>query len=444
VLLDKTLVVAEVVVELTYSRERVGCLLTTMPLPTSTPPFHVMAKPIGPKCNLDCTYCFYLEKENLYPNARNFRMSDDVLERFISSYISAQPGHEVHFAWQGGEPTLLGVDYFRKIIALQRRHTGRRIITNALQTNGTLLDDEWGRFLSENHFLVGLSIDGPHELHDAFRVDHGGKPTFNRVLAGLECLKRYHVEFNTLTVVNRQNSNYPRDVYHFLKEIGSNFMQFIPLVEREAPVDNPLGLKLAAPPVVGKESDLAAQVTPWSVRAEDYGSFLTGIFDEWVQRDVGQTFVQIFDVALANWYGEGPGLCVFSEKCGGALAIEHNGDVYSCDHYVYPEFRLDNITTQPLGDMASSFQQRTFGADKSTALPRYCRECDVRFACHGECPKHRFIRTPDGESGLNYLCPAYKVFFHHIRPYMDEMVRLLRAGRSPAEVMKPRTANRRG
>jgi len=399
-------------------------------------PFHVMAKPIGPKCNLDCTYCFYLEKENLYPDTASFRMSDAVLERYIASYIAAQPGTEVNFAWQGGEPTLLGVDFFRKVVELQRRHAGRRIISNALQTNGTLLDDDWGRFLRENHFLVGLSIDGPRELHDAYRVDRGQKPTFDRVLAGLDCLKRHGIEFNTLTVVHRQNSLHPSEVYRFLKEIGSGFMQFIPLVERTSLPGDLGGLKLAAPPVAGQEGDGAAQVTPWSVQAKDYGTFLTGIFDQWVQHDVGQVFVQIFDVALANWFGEGPGLCVFSEKCGGALALEHNGDVYSCDHYVYPQYRLGNVTTQPLGDMAASFQQRKFGADKSDALPRYCRECDVRFACHGECPKHRFIRTPDGEPGLNYLCAAYKNFFHHVTPHMEEMARLLRAGQSPADVMQ--------
>ena len=407
---------------------------TTVARPPALP-FHVMAKPIGPKCNLDCTYCFYLEKENLYPDTNNFRMSDAVLEKYISSYIAAQPGTEVNFAWQGGEPTLLGVDFFRKVVELQRRHAGRRIVSNALQTNGTLLDDDWGRFLHENRFLVGLSIDGPRELHDTYRVDRGQKPTFDRVISGIDCLKRHRVEFNTLTVVHRQNSLHPHQVYQFLKAIGSGFMQFIPLVERAAPAGDPSGLKLASPPIAGQEGDGASFVTPWSVRAEDYGTFLTGIFDEWVPRDVGQVFVQLFDVALANWYGEGPGLCVFAEKCGGALAIEHNGDVYSCDHYVYPQYRLGNVTTQPLGDMAASFQQRKFGADKSDSLPRYCRECDVRFACHGECPKHRFIRTPDGEPGLNYLCAAYKNFFHHVSPYMDEMVRLLRSNRSPAEVM---------
>ncbi|MFT3783161.1 MAG: anaerobic sulfatase maturase [Nibricoccus sp.] len=399
-------------------------------------PFHVMAKPMGPKCNLDCTYCFYLEKEKLYPETRSFRMSDEVLERFVSNYINAQPGTEVHFAWQGGEPTLLGVEFFKKVVAFQRRYAGRRTIVNALQTNGTLLNEEWGRFLAENHFLVGISIDGPRELHDIYRVDRGGKPTFERVMAGLQFLKKYRVEFNTLTVVNRQNSLKPDAVYDFLKRIGSTFMQFIPLVERTASPASPTGLKLASPPLPGVESSAAEIVTEWSVRPEDYGRFLTRVFDKWVREDVGRVFVQLFDVTLANWYGEGPGICVFSEKCGGALAIEHNGDVYSCDHYVYPEFRLGNIVSQSLGSMATSFQQRNFGAEKSTALPRYCRECEVRFACHGECPKHRFIRTPDGEGGLNYLCAAYKIFFNHVRPSMDEMVRLLRAGRSPEEVMK--------
>jgi uncharacterized protein len=412
----------------------------TPPHPSSRAqtPFHVMSKPVGPICNLDCTYCFYLEKTKLYPQTHDWRMRDDVLERYVRDYIAAQPGEQVSFAWQGGEPTLLGVDYFRKVVALQKRYGEGRTITNAFQTNGTLLDDAWGEFLKEHSFLVGLSIDGPRDLHDAYRVDKGRKPTFDRVMAGREVLKRHGVDFNTLTVVNRKNSREPRKVYEFLRRFGSGFMQFIPLVEREAPADNPLGLDHAEPPVLRPDDENLVQstrVTPWSLRPEHYGEFLVTIFDEWVRRDVGRVFVQLFDVTLGNWAGQPGGLCVFSEKCGNALAIEHNGDVYSCDHYVYPDYRLGNVMAESLGDMVGSARQRKFGADKSDTLPRYCRECEVRFACHGECPKHRFLRTPDGEPGLNYLCAAYKRFFNHSAPYMQAMTNLLRAQRAPAEVM---------
>ncbi len=398
-------------------------------------PFHVMTKPMGPVCNLDCAYCFYLEKTKLYPEAHNFRMSDEVLERYICDTIASHPGNEVGFAWQGGEPTLLGVGYFQKVIELQRRYADGRPITNALQTNGTLLDDTWGGFLREHAFLVGISIDGPRELHDAYRVDRGGRPTFDRVMAGLECLKRNRVEFNTLTVVNRKNSRHAREVYQFLRRAGSPFMQFIPLVERVPAENNPLGLALAEPPVADENVVQSTRITPWSLRPEHYGEFLVTLFDEWIRRDVGRVFVQLFDVTLGNWVGAPPGLCLFAETCGTALAIEHNGDVFSCDHYVYPGHRIGNVMHESLGEMVDSARQRKFGRDKSDTLPRWCRECDVRFACHGECPKHRFLRAPDGEPGLNYLCAAYKRFFHHVAPYMDEMARLLRAGQAPAGVM---------
>ncbi len=399
-------------------------------------PFHAMTKPIGPICNLDCTYCFYLEKQKLYPSSTSFRMSDEMLERYVSDYIRAQPGREVSFAWQGGEPTLLGVGFFRKVIELQARYADGRSITNAFQTNGTLLDDEWGAFLRENAFLVGLSIDGPRELHDAYRVDKGRKPTFDRVMAGVEVLKRHRVDFNTLTVVNRQNSRKPREVYDFLRRIGSGFVQFIPLVERVVTREDPLGLDLAAPPSIEPDAVESAHVTPWSVRPEKYGEFLVTIFDAWVRRDVGRVFVQLFDVTLGNWTGRGGGLCVFSEKCGNAIAVEHNGDVYSCDHYVYPDFRLGNLFSESLGAMVASDRQRKFGEDKSAKLPAYCRSCEFRPLCHGECPKHRFLRTPDGEAGLNYLCAAYKHFFGHTAPYMRVMTDLLRSGQPPARIME--------
>ncbi len=396
--------------------------------------YHIMTKPVGPICNLDCKYCFYLEKEALFPKGENFRMADDVLESYICQYIASQRVPEVSFAWQGGEPTLLGVEYFEKVVALQRKHANGKVITNAIQTNGTKLDDRWGEFLARNGFLVGISIDGPADLHDYYRVDKGGRPTFEAVERGLGVLKKHGVEFNTLTVVNRRNAREPRRVYRFLKEIGSGFIQFIPLVER-LPDEGAkaLGLSLGSPGVGG--SGVSDKVTHWSVRAEDYGEFLVQIFDEWVRKDVGKVFVQIFDVTLGNFATGRGGLCVFSETCGAAMALEHNGDLYACDHYVYPEYKLGNLRDTALGDMVNSARQRKFGTDKRDTLPRYCRECDVRFACHGECPKHRFIKTPDGEPGLNYLCAAYKRFFHHVTPAMQIMTDLLRQRRAPAEIM---------
>jgi uncharacterized protein len=403
--------------------------------------FHLMAKPIGPICNLDCKYCFYLEKEKLYPDTRQWKMSDAVLEAYVKQYIEQQNAPEINFAWQGGEPTLLGVDFFEKAVALQQRYANGKRIHNALQTNGTLLDDQWGAFLAEHQFLVGLSIDGPRQLHDFYRVDKQQKPTFDAVMRGLGFLKKHQVEFNTLTVVNRQNSQRPLEVYRFLKEIGSGFLQFIPLVERAAPTRlKVLGFELSDPPVLGQAGQFAAPeeaspVTSWSVDAHQYGRFLCDIFDHWVRHDVGRVFVQMFDVALGNWMGLGSPLCVFAEKCGNAMAIEHNGDVFSCDHYVYPGYKIGNLLSQSLGEMAASPQQRKFGADKSETLPDYCKKCEVRFACNGECPKHRFTTTPDGQAGLNYLCPAYKRFFNHIDPHMKTMAALLRAGRPPAAIM---------
>lgn len=395
--------------------------------------YHIMTKPVGPICNLDCKYCFYLEKEGLFPKGENFRMADDILESYIRQYIESQQAPEISFAWQGGEPTLLGVEYFEKIVALQKKFANGRTITNAIQTNGTKLDDRWGQFLAQNRFLVGISIDGPPDLHDYYRVDKGGRPTFKAVKRGLDILKKHGVEFNTLTVVNRKNSREPKRVYRFLKEIGSGFIQFIPLVERLANEDaKKLGLSLGKPTA---EPASDGKVTHWSVRPEDYGEFLVVIFDEWVRRDVGKVFVQIFDVTLGNFATGHGGLCVFSETCGAAMALEHNGDLYSCDHYVYPDYKLGNLRDTPLGDMAASERQRKFGADKRDTLPRYCIECDVRFACHGECPKHRFIQTPDGEPGLNYLCAAYKRFFRHVTPAMRTMTNLLRQNRAPAEIM---------
>lgn len=404
-----------------------------LPLHSATRPFHVMTKPIGPICNLDCRYCFYLEKERLYQDERRWKMPTDVLESYIRQYIQSQPQHDISFAWQGGEPTLLGVDYFRNVRALQDKHAQGKSISNALQTNGTLLDDEWCEFLAREKFLIGLSVDGPRELHNTYRVDKQGHDSFDDVWRGLKLLKKHGVEFNTLTVVNRANSREPLKVYKFLREFGSGFIQFIPLVERTY-TGSDLPLDYAPPTEPGDEA-ARYPVTEWSVEPKQLGRFLTTIFDEWVCRDVGRVFVQTFDVALGNWVGAPPSLCVFSPTCGSALAIEHNGDVFSCDHYVYPKYKLGNLTQTPLTELVESSFQRKFGQDKLDALPRYCIECDVRFACHGECPKHRFIRTPHGEPGLNYLCAGYKAFFTHIDPYMKQMAMLLNARRAPAEIV---------
>ncbi len=393
-------------------------------------PFHVMAKPIGPICNLDCKYCFYLDKENLYPGNKHWLMRDEVLESYIRQYIESQPTAVVTFAWQGGEPTLLGVDYFRRVIELQKRWAGGKMIENTLQTNGTTLDQIWCDFLTSNRFLIGISIDGPRDLHDGYRVDKGGQPTFDRVLRGMALLKKHGVEFNTLTVVHKTNSYAPLEVYRFLKEVGSGFMQFIPAVER-ADERKDAGEFVG----ISKNFEGPAQVSDWSVEPVQYGRFLCSIFDEWVRNDVGKYFVQLFDVSLESWLGLEPSLCIFKRTCGRAVALEHNGDVYSCDHFVDPGNELGNIMKQPLRSLLTSSQQRQFGTNKEDGLPQYCRACEVRFACNGECPKNRFARTPEGESGLNYLCAAYKMFFHHIDECMSFMAKELCAGRPPANVM---------
>jgi uncharacterized protein len=393
--------------------------------------FHVLAKPIGPICNLDCKYCFYLEKESLYPQVEKWAMSDQVLESYIRQYIEAHDTPVVNFAWQGGEPTLLGVDYFRNLVQIQKKYADGKQIANAFQTNGVLLNDAWAEFFLEYQFLIGISIDGPRELHDAYRVDKGGQPTFDRVMRGIETLQRHKVDFNTLTTVHRANADSPLEVYRFLRDNGSGYMQFIPIVERIAHQVTEEGLRLISPDFAGP-----AKVAPWSVVPRHFGKFLCTIFDEWVRRDVGRTFVQLFDISLELWTGMEASLCIFRKQCGAALAIEHSGDLYSCDHFVYPENRLGNIMESAMAALAGSEQQQRFGEAKESTLPRYCRECDVRFACNGECPKHRFLTTPDGEPGLNYLCAGYKMFFHHVDPYMRFMAAELAAQRAPANVMR--------
>ncbi|MGD8624451.1 MAG: anaerobic sulfatase maturase [Anaerolineae bacterium] len=379
-----------------------------------------MLKPCGAICNLDCQYCYFLAKEKLYPGSR-FRMDSDLLRTFTGQYIAAQQVPEVTFAWQGGEPTLMGLDFFERAVALQQkyRHPGMRI-HNTLQTNAVLLDDDWCRFFKRHGFLIGVSLDGPQPLHDAYRLDKGGRPTFERVMAGLALLKKHRVEFNILTTVHAANAPHPLEVYRFLRdEAGTHFVQFIPIVER----DNETGFQ---------EGD---SVTERSVTGQQYGDFLIGIFDEWVRRDVGRVYVQLFDMALGAWLEGQAGLCIFQERCGQALALEHNGDLYACDHFVEPKYKLGNLRQNSLTDLVASPLQRRFGLAKRDTLPGYCRACRVRFACNGGCPKNRFLLSPDGEPGLNYLCQGYRAFFDHVDRPMRFMAAALRAGRPPAGVM---------
>jgi len=367
----------------------------------------------------------------MYPGYSDHRISDTMLEKFIRDYIESQQVPVVNFVWQGGEPSLLGIDFFRKAVALQEKYAGKKKIENSFQTNGTRIDEEWCRFFTDHNFLVGISVDGPEFIHDHYRLYKNGKPSFADVMKGIELFHKHKVEFNTLSVVQRHNSLYPLEVYRFLKEIGSGFIQFIPIVERETIKEPEDGMRLVHP---GIKSGI--KVTDWTVLPEDYGQFLISIFDEWVRKDVGRYYVQMFDVTLANWVNENPGLCVFSETCGNAVVLEHNGDIYSCDHYVYPEYKLGNIQDKSLVSMMQSPEQYTFGSDKLEKLPGYCIDCEYRFACHGECPKHRFETTKDGEYGLNYLCRAYKMFFSHVHPYMQFMGDELAKKRPPSNVMQ--------
>jgi uncharacterized protein len=383
--------------------------------------FHVMLKPRGPICNLDCGYCYYLAKEKLYPGSQ-FRMSDEVLAEFTRQYIEAQEVPEVTFAWQGGEPALMGLDFFQRAVALQQqyRKPGMRI-DNAFQTNAVLLDEAWCRFFKRHRFLVGVSLDGPQELHDAYRVDKGGGPTFQRVMAGLALLKKHAVDYNVLVCVHAANAGHPLRVYRFLRdEVGAEFMQFIPIVERER----------------GSGSQKAIRVTGRSVTGRQYGDFLIAVFDEWVRHDVGRVFVQSFDVALAAWLGQPPSLCVFQETCGQAMAMEHNGDLYACDHFVEPAHRLGNIQDVPLVNMVRSARQQRFGEAKREALPPVCQACPVRFACNGGCPKDRTLSTPGKQGRLNHLCEGYKAFFTHIDAPMQFMAAAIRARRPPSDIMR--------
>ncbi|MDA3843637.1 MAG: anaerobic sulfatase-maturation protein [Candidatus Kapabacteria bacterium] len=395
----------------------------------STSEFQLMTKPIGPLCNLDCDYCYYLEKKKLFPESGSFLMSDEVTESFIRQYIESQSSPEITFSWQGGEPALAGLDYFKKVVDLQLKYAGKKTIANTFQTNGVLIDDDWAKFLAEYKFLVGVSVDGPEHLHDKHRKNSAGKPSFSKVMNAIEKLKKYQVEFNTMTVVNDFNSRYPLEVYDFLKSIGSEFLQFIPIVERQALKKN-IDLKLIAPGDREK-----AKVAPWSVKAIQYGKFLNTIFDEWVQQDVGRIFVRIFDVALAATMGQDPGLCVFQETCGRAAVIEHNGNVYSCDHYVYERNLLGNILNTPVDTMMNSDKQINFAVSKKTKLPGKCEKCEYLNICWGGCPKHRIIDAGSRDKKLNYFCKGYKLFFGHVKPYIEFMAAELRNNRAPANVM---------
>ncbi len=390
--------------------------------------FGTMVKPIGSACNLDCDYCYYLDKESFY-SGREPRMSDALLEEYVRQYIEGQSVDVVNFIWHGGEPMLAGIDFYRRAVELQRKYANGKRIENSFQTNGTLINEEWCELFAQNNFLVGISIDGPEHIHDGYRRDKGRMGTFSRVMRGVEQLREAKVEFNTMSTVNHLSEGRGVEVYRFLKSIGSHYMQFMPVVEHVMGGDD--GRR---PYIVPPETE-GSRLAEWSVTAKGFGRFMCDVFDEWVLSDVGTYFVQLFDVALAQWYGIRPALCAFCDSCGDALVVEHNGDIYSCDHFVYPEYRLGNIAEMELVDAFASRAQADFGAMKHNNLPEECHKCRWYFACRGECPKHRFARGEEGERGLNLLCEGYKEFFRHIDPYMKYMCELLRSGRHAAYVM---------
>lgn len=387
-----------------------------------------MAKPVGASCNLNCTYCYYLEKKILYPGGPRMELS--LLEKYIRQYIQRQNVPVINFVWQGGEPALAGIDFYQQAISLQKQYAGGKQIFNSFQTNGLLINEQWCKFFSENNFLIGISLDGPKKFHDHNRKMKGDQPTFDQVLHAIDLLKKYKVEFNTLTTINSFNSSYPVEIYKFLKDIGSQYIQFLPVVERIAQSATEDGLML-----VNADFQENAKVTPWSVTAQDYGNFMCSIFDLWVKNDVGKYYIQLFDATLANWMGENPGICVFTKMCGDALVLEANGDVYSCNHFVYPQYLLGNINFTDLFFLAKSSRQIKFGEQKWTTLPEQCKQCEYCFACYGECPKHRFEKTENGQSGLSYLCGGYKKFFAHVDPYMQYMAEQLKQKRPPANIM---------
>ena len=391
-------------------------------------PLYVMLKPAGAHCNLACKYCYYLEKNKLYPTAQRHLMSDEMLEQFTREYIEAQTMNQVLFTWHGGEPLLRSIDFYRKALSLQQKYAGGRRIDNVIQTNGTLLTDEWCEFFAQNHWLVGISIDGPQPDHDHYRLTAAGKPSWKKVMQGIKLLKKHGVEWNAMAVVNAYNANHPLEFYRFFKENGCQFLQFTPIVERLTRHED--GRTLAS--LADKDEISLSEA---SVAPEQWGYFLCAIFDEWVRKDVGKIFVEIFDCTLANWMGISPGICAYSKECGHAGVMEHNGDVYSCDHFVFPEYKLGNIRDHSLIDMLYGEQQQELSRLKHSSLPRQCKECDMEFACHGECPKNRFMKDKYGDSGLNYLCPGYYHYYQHVAPYMDYMKQELMSQRPPSNIM---------
>lgn len=392
-------------------------------------PLYVMLKPAGAHCNLACKYCYYLEKNKLYPTAQRHLMSDEMLEQFTREYIEAQTMNQVLFTWHGGEPLLRSIDFYRKALSLQQKYAGGRRIDNVIQTNGTLLTDEWCEFFAQNHWLVGLSIDGPQPDHDHYRLTAAGKPSWKKVMQGIKLQKKHGVEWNAMAVVNAYNANHPLEFYRIFKENGCQFLQFTPIVERLTRHED--GRTLAS--LADKDEISLSEA---SVAPEQWGYFLCAIFDEWVRKDVGKIFVEIFDCTLANWMGISPGICAYSKECGHAGVMEHNGDIYSCDHFVFPEYKLGNIRDHSLIDMLYGEQQQEFSRLKHSSLPRQCKECDMEFACHGECPKNRFMKDKYGDSGLNYLCPGYYHYYQHVAPYMDYMKQELMSQRPPSNIMK--------
>ena len=387
-------------------------------------PIYVMAKAIGPACNLRCSYCYYLEKKVLNPDRNTNRMSDTILELFVQQYIEAQPTNQVLFTWHGGEPLLMGLEYYRNALRLQKSYAGKKQIDNVLQTNGTLLTDEWCVFFKENNFLIGISIDGPEHCHNKYRRTIGNEGSFEKALAGMKLLQKHGVEFNILSVVNDYNVQFPLEVYHFFKYVGARYIQFSPIVERL----NPDGMLLTPEDAEGK-------LTSWSVSPSDYGNFLTTIFDEWVRNDVGNVYVTMFDATLADMVGAAPCTCIFGETCGHASALEANGDLYSCDHFVFPAYKLGNIQQKTITEMMISSEQYRFGNNKRDKLSTKCLHCQFKKLCWGECPKNRIVRLEDGSSH-NYLCQGLKQYFNHVEPYMKFMTNELKHNRPPANVMK--------
>jgi len=397
--------------------------------------FNIMIKPAGSLCNLDCQYCYYLDKSEIYGGLEP-RMSLEMLEIVVREYIKANDVPEVTFNWHGGEPTILGIDFYRKALEFENKYAGGKTIHNTLQTNGTLLNAEWADFFRRNNFLIGISLDGPKDIHDRYRRDKGGNPTFDRVVAGLKSLRDHGVEFNTMSTVNKFSEGRGLEVYQFLKSQDSRYIQFMPVVEHVKYPEGPNGKinKFGRPSIVCPDTP-GSKLAPWSVSAFGYGRFMRDIFDYWVRNDVGTCFLNLFDATLANWCGVMPGTCAHAGICGGNSVVEHNGDMYPCDHFVYPKYRLGNIADRDIRTMMESVEQRKFGIDKRSSLPSKCIRCDYLFACNGGCPKHRFNKTESGDTGLNALCEGYRYFYSHTDKYMRAMKQLLEKHRPPADIM---------